>query len=50
MLTQLCWVFADPVTNIYNLLSQVYALVEFQPHMPLTLGITALHKAATTED
>ena len=34
--------------NIYNLLSQVYALEKFQPHMPLTFRVTA-NKVATTE-
>ena len=30
--------------NIYNLLSQVYPLAKFQPHMPVTLGVTALQQ------
>ena len=31
--------------NIYNLLSQVYPLEKFQPHMPITLGVTALQSS-----
>ena len=27
---------------MYNLHSQVYPLAKFQPHMPITLGVTAL--------
>ena len=31
--------------NIYNLLSQVYALAKFQPHMAKTFGVTALQSS-----
>ena len=31
--------------NIYNLLSQVYALAKFQPHMATTFGVTALQSS-----
>ena len=31
--------------NIYNLLSQVYALATFQPHMATTFGVTALQSS-----
>ena len=31
--------------SIYNLLSQVYALAKFQPHMTTTFGVTALQSS-----
>ena len=31
--------------NIFNLLSQVYCLAKFQPHIPLTFGVTALQSS-----
>ena len=33
------------ILNIYNLLSQVYPLAKFQPHTPITLGVTALQSS-----
>ena len=32
-------------SNIYNLLSQVYALAKFQPCMPTTFRVTALQSS-----
>ena len=40
--TQSCIFFEFLFINIYNLLSKVYDLAKFQPHMPITLGITAI--------
>ena len=31
--------------DVYNLLSQVYALAKFQPCMPTTLGVTVLQSS-----
>ena len=31
--------------NTYILLSQVYPLAMFQPHMPITVGVTALQSS-----
>ena len=31
--------------NIYNLHSQVCLLAKFQPHMPITFGVTALQSS-----
>ena len=36
--------------NIYNLLSQVYALAKFQPHMATTFGVTALQSSNNKKD
>ena len=39
--------FSNPLLlNIYNLLSQAYALAMFQPCMPTTFGVTALQSSS----
>ena len=43
--TQSCIFSNSCLLNIYNLPSQVYPLAKFQPHMPITLGGTALQSS-----
>ena len=43
--TQYNHAFLKFLLNIYNLRSQVYLLAKFQPHMPITSGVTVLQSS-----